>query len=381
MKPTLAFNVVITVVIVFISMGGAVVVVVRRNEIAHTLGVSEFCAAMFYAVFFVGVAVGGYAIPRLVDAKSRWRLVFYVSTFSTFIGSLICWYSANIIVFALAFSLFIAVMGAAPMLTVLVSRLDNWMPYRPALSIAIPTISLLAAFGPWRKALSLFDAAERWQNGFLLLAAGAVVQMILVSGLIEIEATGHPSPVFPKEGPSSLKPSALPFAASLFFVTVGSTLLINILREIELSSGIGYDLFSLFSVSAFVGRISLAMWFDRGFYQGTLFASAGLVVLSCLLFAVGGSAEYALFIASLSIGTGYAGYLPAVIAYVRNFCRGRHTTMLLAIGAAGVAIGAIFAGTVPHFMQYQIAVIIALFCGIIALGLLISQSAPFWNRG
>jgi hypothetical protein len=384
MNRRLLLNIAITLAVVPISMGGAVIVVVSRSEIARSLGINEFWVSLFYALFFLAVSFGGVLIHRLAGSHVSLKFIFFLSSISTGIGALTCYYSNNIVIFALAFFFLIALAGAAPILTILVALSANWLPQRAAISIAIPSIGLLAAFGPWRQMLALVGAPSHWHRGFLLLAVGGAIQLLLVSMLKDFEEAADqppPSPGLP--GPYAV--SVKPFAAGLFMSTVGATLLILILREIEASAHIGgyVGLFEIFSGSALFGRVALAVFFDRGFYREAVYLSAGLVILSGLLFL---NAEYSThlpFIAAMSLGCGYAGYLPVVIAYVRRVCRGPrqfNSRILLICGAAGVAFGASIAGAVPQAMGYQSAVAISLLCSIVAIGLLASSGSSIWNK-
>jgi MFS family permease len=353
-----------------ISMGGPILAILTKRQIAISYGVPEFVTASLYALFFLIVGLGGGLVSKASD-KLGFRAICVTAGLSTIAGSVLCYYTENVFVFGLSFGLLICFLGSAPFFAPLVALTLNFFPNRPALNVAIPTMGQLVSFGPWRLVFDLASAPANWRLGFLALACGGVLQIIF--GFM-FNLQKDTSLVAPRDWQWRGVP-LWPFGANLFLLMLGATIFITSLKEIETDRNLGQiGLFGIFSVFALLGRLCFAFFFDSGKHSAAIWISNLCTLMACGIFLISAEFPVLTFLASAALGFGYSGYLPVMVAFTKLHCRGsrqRNARRILMLGAVGVAAGSILSGFFLPVVGFQLKFLLAFGAGLLSIGMVI----------
>jgi MFS family permease len=342
-----------------IGLGAPTILFVALKPIAADLGTARAVPSLAYSMLMVGAGVGGVAMGWWMDRRGILQPVVFGSLMVG-LGAIVASQSESRWSLYVANGLLIGLLGKAAMIAPLVANVTRWFDRRRGLAVAIITAGQGVAGAVWPGIIQSMNDAFGWRGTYLYYGIFALLTMLPITLLLR----PRPPVDLGASARSRLQRAArvldLPQKAvqgMLWLAVVGccTAMAMPIVHLVSHATDLGHDprnaalLLSILFTAAFVSRIGFGMLADRIGPMRTLLIGSVCQAVTLLTLAVTTS-YWALALASLLFGLGFAGIMPNYALAIRLLFPVEQAGWRIAsqylFAALGMALGGWLAGVI-----------------------------------
>ncbi|WP_240790130.1 MFS transporter [Roseomonas sp. HF4] len=334
-------------------------VVVVLPAVQAEFGTARAGASLPYTMTMVGFVVGGVLMGRLAD-RFGVMVPVLIGAVSLGVGGVAAALAPSLLVFGLAYGVFMGCFGAAAVFGPLIADVSLWFVRRRGIAVAIAASGNYLAGTLWPPLLQWGIGTIGWRHAHLAMGATCLLTMVPLALALRPRApVPPPRPVAAKGSPGAM-PLGLPpnrlqailgFAGIACCVAMAMPQVHIVAYCVDLGYGAqrGAEMLSLMLACGIVSRLAFGAVMDRIGGLRTLALGSALQGVALLLF-LPADGMVALYVVSAVFGLFQGGIVPSYAMIVREYFppeqAGTRVGIALSSTLVGMALGGWMAGAI-----------------------------------
>jgi MFS family permease len=351
-------------------------VIIILPEVQKEFGISRADASLSYSLAMTGYGLGGVLMGRMVDSLGLFRpLVSCIIVMC--LGYIATAYAENAWQFAIAYSLFIAMLGSAISFGPLIADVSLWFERRRGIAVAIVSSANYLAGTISPPVIQYLVANHGWRQTHVWIGIFCFVTMLPLAFIIRRPAPiARASPVgMPSlERRQPVPPFSLPTLQALLLVAGLTCCLAMSMPQVHIVAycgDLGFDaargaeMLSLMFGFGIISRLASGMIADRIGGVKTLLLGSALQGVALMLYLPFDSLT-SLYVASALFGLFQGGLVPSYAIIVRTYFppqeAATRVSMVMTATLLGMAVGGWLTGLIFDLTgSYKVAFLNGIF--------------------
>ncbi len=333
-------------------------VVVTLPVIQAEFGVARGSAALPYTLTMICTALGNVVMGRVVDRIGIIRPVLMASVM-LFLGYAAASQSQNILQFALASGLLMALFGASVTFGPLMADVSHWFIRRRGIAVSICASGSYLAGTIWPPVVQHFTAAYGWRHTHLGIGLFCLATMLPLSLLLRRSPVARHAPSMAAVRTGQPMPGLSPRTLQILLIVAGvaccTAMAMPQVHIVAYCGDLGYgpargaQMLSVMLAFGIVSRVGSGFVADRiGGLRTLLLGSAAQAVALALYLGFNGLTS--LYVVSALFGLFQGGIVPSYALIVREYFpakeAGARIGMVLTATMLGMALGGWMSGVI-----------------------------------
>jgi len=333
-------------------------VVVVLPAVQAEFGTARAEASLPYTMTMVGFVVGGVLMGRVAD-RFGVMVPVLIGALSLAAGGLAAALAPSLLVFALAYGLFMGCFGAAAVFGPLIADVSLWFARRRGIAVALAASGNYLAGTLWPPLLQWGIGTIGWRQTHLVMGAVCVVTMLPLALMLRPRAPTLPARPAAAGGaattPLGLSPNALQAVLAFAGIACCVAMAMPQVHIVALCVDLGYgaqrgaEMLSLMLATGIASRLLFGAVMDRLGGLATLALGSALQGVALFLF-LPADGVVALFVVSAVFGLFQGGIVPSYAMIVRENLppeeAGTRVGIALSATLVGMALGGWMAGAI-----------------------------------